>query len=349
MLTKIYQFPDELGLLTTGDKGLFDIAFPKNFSRRHFYMSYSTLSQRHLDPFQSLDYYHDLVIGEFFMDPFDQITFIQVVERLPQTTIYRSGGFLKASRQLTRRKPQLLWMSSGGNQDKSDDIAQDEPRYSSIYGILPNAIQPDPSVTFLKKWWATGVDNPFECDFCSSKSEMMCLSRVYDEYDNIAATNLLLIPPAYAGNPEVFRTNASNTTFSTGSTTKSTLTTIIEENGYRLTEHGLNGQWAFLEGVSCMPDSITFSKDNTLGYGYSKRVFTLQPVCEVDNFAGTVLSIVTRDSVRRTWVVQPIHVDFNNYKLFNVQLLSAELSDGLFLSGFDLSSNEHLLFRIKRI
>jgi len=329
-LQKIYQFPRELELLTTGDKGLYDIAFPKNFSRRLFYMSYSTLPQ-------SGESFHDLVIGEFYLDPFDKVvTFVKEVERLPQIVEYRSGGFLKSSRQLTRTRPQILWMSSGGNEQSQEQLFLDEPRYSAIYGILPQSVQPDTERIYGKVYWASNIQNPYECDFCSGKSEMMCLLRSYNG-TNITQVSLTLIPPSYIGEQD----EQSNET-------TSILTTLMTNEGYRLSLKGLNGFYTFNANENCLPESLSYSKQNILGYGYQKKVFLSMPSCEDTNFESPKLLTLVRDSAKQLWSVQPTSIDFHGMKLVRTQLLSGELSNGLYYAGYDLNTGQQKMFIIER-
>ena len=99
----------------------------------------------------------------------------------------------------------------------------------------------------------------------------------------------------------------------------------------------------------CVPETIMFTKFNELGISYRKTLLIAHPVCSTDGFAGNQIQALVRDSINFDFVVRPLRLDFGNYKLWNIQLLGAEHSNGVFLSGRDLRTNEHLLFLIKRI
>lgn len=324
VLKKIYQMSNETEFYATGDRGLYDISFPRNFTLRRFYMSYSALPT-------DFDYTHNLRVGEFTLSETDEVQFLGVIEDLPQVVPYRSGGFLKSSRSITPSRPQYLWLSSGGNQEFDRQLLQSEPRYSSIYSVCPPALQ-SPSVVMPQptRYWATGMENPYECDYMTTEANVMCLSHVRDADNKVSRVTLITVPRNYSGFEDIagewFETHGDR---------------------YSFLNHSI--MIHFDPERECVPETIMFSKFNDLGISFRKTLLIAHPVCSVDGFAGNAIQALVRDSINFDFVVRPLRIDFGGHKLWNIQLLGAEKSNGVFLSGRDLRSNEHLIFLIKRI
>lgn len=327
VVEQVYQFPSELRLDTTADKGLYDIAFPRKFDKtRLVYFSYA--SECALGDGSNCN--HVLTVAECYMDKQENITFRSVVERLPQSVPYRSGGFLKSATDYSSEIATPLWLSTGGNQDNDLELMKREPKYSSIYGITPAAIKPMHANAPSFAVWANGLANPYECDYAalSKASQIVCLTRTYDQANQVLSVSL-------------FKAEA-------GHTFDEATATVIQTNGYRTTHKMHSYTEVFDAEQSCIPDSVIQSGFNLLGIGYSNRVIIAKPSCETEDFQQSELQVLTRNSKERRWELIPMAIDFGGRNLWNMQLLGAERSRGLFLAGRDLQTGINAIYLIHR-
>jgi hypothetical protein len=104
----------------------------------------------------------------------------------------------------------------------------------------------------------------------------------------------------------------------------------------------------FDAALSCVPDSVIQSGFNLLGIGYSGRVIIAKPTCETEDFQQSELQVLTRNSKERRWELVPMAIDFGGRNLWNMQLMGAERSRGLFLSGRDLQTGVNAIYLINR-
>jgi len=328
VVEEIYRFDASLQLDTAADKGLYDIAFPRQFkTTRLCYLAYAAAC-RETD---AANCNHVLSVAEFSMDKNENITFRSIVEQLPQTVPYRSGGFLKSATDYATEMPAPLWLSSGGNQENDANLLAAEPKYSSIYGITPHSIKPVHSQGPSFALWANGLANPYECDYAAltKASEIVCLTRHYDQANQLLSVALFKAEAGHTFNEET--------------------STFIQSNGYRTTEKMHSYTQIFDAENSCVPDSVIQSTFNLLGHGYQNRIIIAKPTCDIEDFKPSELQVLTRNSKEKRWELVPMHLDMGGRNLWNMQLMGAERSRGLFLAGRDLNTNTYTIYLVNRI
>jgi hypothetical protein len=328
-ITKIYTLPEALMLDTANDKGLYDIAFLRNFAvSRAFYLVFAARSS---DP----AYDHVLTVAEFQMLPDESVVYVGVVEQLPQRASYRSGGFMKGAADASTSGHLPLWVSSGGNQDHDSTLLRQQPKYSSIYALFPEVAYRGDAHMRTKAprefaLWANGLANPYECDYAPTgfPDAIVCLTRHYDALDRLSSVALFRAELGHTFSEETAQT-MSTTGYSSFSKSHSYTDVFDPRRG-------------------CVPDSIIFTgAASLLGTSYSNRVILAFPTCEEGDFPDPRLQVLVRDSVQRKWTLVNVPVDFGGKKLWGMQLIGAELSFGMFLSGRDLLTNSYEIYWVK--
>lgn len=325
-LTKIYSLPDSFRLDTKLDKGLYDIAFLRNFPRtRAFYLCFAAKP-----PMGSTDIDHVLTIAEFVMLDGEVVQFSKIVEEVPQTVPYRSGGFMKGASTTASTGHMPLWISSGGNQEHDPELLKKHPKYSSIYGIFPDKAMrhaPEQPVTPPKfALFANGLANPYECDYAALgfPNSIVCLTRHYSIENELLSVALFRAEPGHTFNE------------ATG--------TSMETNGYSSLQKTHTYTELFDASHKCVPDSIIFTTANLLGFGYRNRVMVAIPTCEEEAFPDSIMQIMVRDYEEKRWTLLPMPVDFVGRKMWGLQLIGAERTVGLFLAGRDLFTGDYEIY-----
>jgi hypothetical protein len=332
VFTKVYTLPESFNLDTREDKGLYDIAFLRNFNQsQSFYLIFAA----HPKLGSGLhDYDHILTVAEFKFLQGEQIKFSKIVEELPQTTPYRSGGFMKGSSVSSSTGHLPLWISSGGNQDHDAELLKSRPKYSSIYGIFPDIARRHHHTTDIAPpkfaLWANGLGNPYECDYAAMRKSrtIICLTRYYSSENEFVSAALARVDMGASGSAE---------TSSSYSTT-----------GYTNIQSAMAFDHVFDASYNCTPESVISSNTNFLGFGYRGRTMIAIPTCEEETFPETRMQIMVRDHESRSWVLLTMPIDFQGKRLWGVQLIGAEMTTGLFLSGRDLFTGEYEVYWIKR-
>jgi hypothetical protein len=321
---QVYQMSPELKLDTRANKGLYDIAFPKKFmENRLVYLLYARESD-----VVGIDHY--LTVAEYTMIDGENITFRGIVESLPQTMRFRSGGFMKAAAHYTKSIASPLWISSGGNQEHDVDLLAKQPKYSAIYGIMPLAIKDIHAEYPPFNVWANGLSNPYECDYAplAHPREIICLTKQYERTGELLSVSL-------------FKAEA-------GHTYNEDTSTIIQTNGYRTTHKEHSFTQIFDAATTCMPESVIYSGFNLLGTGYTNRIIVAFPTCDVDGFTRSSLKILSRNSREQRWELVTMPIDFGRLNLWGMQLMGAERSRGLFLAGRNLQTGRYGIYLVKQ-
>lgn len=332
VFTKIYTLPSSFNLDTRGDKGLYDIAFLRNFDQSQtFYLTFAAYPRMGL---AAPEYDHILTVAEFKFLTGEQIKFTKIIEELPQTVPYRSGGFMKGSSSSSATGHLPLWISSGGNQDNDPELLKSQPKYSSIYGIFPDVARRyryEQELAIPKfVLWANGIGNPYECDYSALRSSrtIICLTRYYNPEHEFVSAALARVDMGGSGSPE---------TSSSYSTT-----------GYTNIQTALAFDHLFDASFNCTPDSMIVSSSNLLGFGFRGRTMIAIPTCEEEIFPETRMQIMIRNHETRSWVLVPMPIDFQGKRLWGVQLIGAELTTGLFIGGRDLFTGDYEVYWIKQ-
>jgi hypothetical protein len=331
VLTKIYTLPEDFNLDVREDKGLYDIAFLRNFKQTQtFYLIFAAQSK--LGSYNH-EYDHVLTVAEFKFLAQEQIVFSKIIEELPQITPYRSGGFMKGASSSSSTGHYPLWISSGGNQDHDPELLVSRPKYSSIYGVFPDESRRAESSTRVTApkfaLWANGLGNPYECDYSALKKSktIVCLMRYYSPEQEFVSAALALVDMGSSATAE---------TSSSYSTT-----------GYTNIQTALAFDHIFDASYNCTPESVILSGFNMLGFGFRNRVMIAYPTCEEELFPPTKMQIMIRNHETRSWVLLDMPIDFQGKRLWGVQLIGSELSDGLFLGGRDLFTGDYEVYWIK--
>lgn len=329
VLTKIYTLPDSFRLDTSADKGLYDIAFLRNFGRsRAFYLCFAAkppMGHSYLN--------HVLTVAEFVMLDGEKVVFSKIVDEVPQEVPYRSGGFMKGSSTTAATGHMPLWISSGGNQEHKPDLLENQPKYSSIYGIFPDkAMRRTPEKPIAPPsfaLWANGLANPYECDYAAlgKPNSIVCLTRHYSLENELIAVALFSAEPGHTFN-EVTSSGMST-------------------NGYSSVQKSHTYTDVFDATQNCVPDSLIYSQSNLLGYGFGSRVMLATPTCEEESFPESTLKILVRDYEERKWVLIPMPVDFRGKKLWGMQMIGAERTMGLFMAGRDLFTGDYEIYWLR--
>jgi hypothetical protein len=325
VVEQVYQMPPSLRLDTRADKGLYDIAFPKKFRDNHLvYLTYAKESD-----LAGID--HILAVAEFKMIDGENMTFLGIVEELPQRVNYRSGGFIKSAAHYSKAVPTPLFMSSGGNQFHDEGLLHNQPKYSSIYGIMPTAIKPIHKEAPDAVFWANGLDNPYECDYSplAQPNEIVCLTRKYETTGELLSVSLFKAEAGHTFNEET--------------------STIIQTNGYRTTQKEHSYTTVFDAETTCVPDSVIYSGYNLLGAGYNYRIIIAQPTCDIEGFKPSTLQILTRNSREGRWELVTMPLDFGAVNLWGIQLMGAERSRGLFIAGRNLATGRYGIYLVRRL
>lgn len=330
-IKKIYRLPEALMLDTANDKGLYDIAFLRNFAvSRVFYLVFAARSN-------NPEYDHVLTVAEFQMNVDESIVYVGLIEQLPQRSSYRSGGFMKGAADASTSGHLPLWVSSGGNQDHDPELLQQQPKYSSIYGLFPQVAYRGDAHLRTKAprefaLWANGLANPYECDYAPTgfPEAIVCLTRHYDALQRLSSVALFRAEMGHTFNEE----------------TAQTMSTV----GYSTYTQSHSYTDVFDARRKCVPDSIIFTGSaSLLGTPYANRVILAFPTCEEGGFPDSKLQVLVRESVQRKWTLVDIAVDFGGRKLWGMQLIGAELSFGMFLSGRDLVTNQYEIYWVKPV
>lgn len=310
---------DLFRLDTRNDKGLYDIAFLRNFTSRRVYLLYAS----YLAP---SGYDHSLKVAEFILRHDETFQFVKIIESVPQKMTTRSGGFMKSEHSL-RESP--LWISSGGNQWHDPDLLKSQPKYSSIYGM--NVEHAPRQNDFPYLMWANGLSNPYECDYSPlfHPNDIVCLTKQYDNNGEVNAVSL-------------FRAEA-------GHTFDEETSTVIQTNGYRTTTKMHSYTQIFDPEIECVPETVIYSGNNLLGYGYQGKIIVGRPTCMQEGFQSARLQILVRNSRLRRWELADMPIDFGIYGgMWNLQLMGAERSRGMFLAGRDIETGKYNIFFIRK-
>ena len=342
VLTEIYEIPESMNLDTMGNKGLYDIAFNKNFVQNP--LMYLLFAIDDAPP----GYDHTNVIAEYkFNYKTMEIEFKSIVHQLPQKMNQRSGGFMKAGKSKYDTTPAPLWVSSGGNPNGDEQLRKLHPEYSSIYAVYPESIK-DANIQHNKehgnavRHWSINMKNPIECDYAPLREsdQIYCLNEKYDKEGMHTFT---------AVQGSVFSqfhgvANADPTLSSSTYTT--TTTTTMEER--RIVEKIYAPVYQTFSGRSCLPDSLVYSFDNILQSEYRRRVLVAFSPCEYENFRDPRIALLTRSTIRKNWDLIPMPIDFGEELLTDIHLMGTERSKGLFFLATQLRTGYRDIYQLRQ-
>ena len=178
----VYRYNAEKGLFNTvlkvptqqmdgrHGKGLYDIAFHRDYHKNgRIYLHYAAPPpQESVDRFRD----HDNVVVEYESSGL-QFDFVREIKRIPQYTSERSGGWAKMGQRDGYVHGKVwLYLAVGGNKEELISRNQGSPALSSIYAIA----EPNDRSQVLEKVWASGIQNPLDCDASDFKlGRVQCL------------------------------------------------------------------------------------------------------------------------------------------------------------------------------
>lgn len=343
VLTEIYRIPESFNLDTMGNKGLYDIAFNRNFAENPLmYLLFARV-------LTSNEYDHENVIAEYkFNYRTMHVEFTGFVHTLPQKMNSRSGGFLKAGKSKYEADPAPLWVSSGGNPTSDPELSKLHPEYSSIYAVYPpeikhaNVLHKEQHGNAVLRW-AVNLKNPIECDYAPLREsdQIYCLNEKYNSYGKhyfTAVQGCVFSPFHGTSNGEPGLDNSS--THTTTSTTTSEDRIVVEKIYAPV--------YQTFQGRQCLPDSLVYSFDNLLQTEYRRRVIVAFSPCKEENFRPPRLTILARSTLRKNWDLLEMPLDFGEELLTDIHLMGTERSRGLFFMATQVRTGYKDIYQVRR-
>ena len=153
----------------TGGKGLYDVALHRDYDKNgRLYVHFSAPPVNKTE----LGHDHDNVIVELETLG-GAMHYVREVARFAQYSSERSGGWAKMGiRDVTLSGKPWLYVALGGNREELLERIEGSPALSTIYAIA----QPDNATQRQERVWASGIQNPLDCDFSVFKLDrVVCL------------------------------------------------------------------------------------------------------------------------------------------------------------------------------
>lgn len=325
-----WEMPESMGLDTANNKGLYSIAFSK--SNTGLIPAYVVYAKKRAAGEQ---YDHHLCIATLALNTMTQtFKFVKTLFTLPQTSNFRSGGFLATGKADYSVGKVPLWFSSGGNEYNDADLMQRMPRYSAISAVWTDEVLQHQDLTeyfvpnnLANYLWANGIHNPIQCDYSILRSrEMPCLVEIKD----------------ISGETEAFLV----TIYEKGHTPNENTASVYRSSGMTsVLRHELE-QYFYSVDSTCPPETIYYNTAMGIGSEYMNRILIAQPSCKQMGFPSAEVSVLERDYSTGDKDFTKINIALAEPYLYDVELIGSELNRGIYLAGRSLRSGDYELYML---